>query len=172
MNKISKKIWILVVAIVAVLVAVIVGVNVIGSQSDYKATLKQASKAFEENNQSKLEGMASSISEKIYGQYSSSKEQYKQLINETRENYKLEVGDINKITYKVVSETPIEDSRIEELKDNLQTEYDMDTSKIQKIVQVGITVTVEGKETTVDFAENLYFVQEAGGWKIHYGYLP
>lgn len=172
MNKISKKVWIAVVAVVAVLVVVIVGVNVLGGTSDYQGTLKKFAKAFESNDYGKIEGMASSISEKVYGQYGDAKEQYKRLLNGTKENYKNVVGEITKISYKVSSERELDESRLEELKDNLKAEYDMDTSKIEKIMQVVVEVSVDGKETSSDFSETIFFVKESGGWKIHVGYLP
>ena len=78
----------------AVLVIVIVGVNIAGG-GDYNATLKKAAKAFESNDYSKMESVASTISEKVYGQFGDAKEQYKRLANETKENYKMEVGDID-----------------------------------------------------------------------------
>ena len=59
-----------------------------------------------------------------------------------------------------------------ELKDNLEDLYNMDTSGIKKVVSVDLKITVKGsKKSSTYNVNNLYMVKENSGWKVFYGNL-
>lgn len=105
-------------------------------------------KALQNNDTATLEGVASSISEETFGAW---------------------YGDD---IYDYYDETELSDRRMNELKDNLEDLYNMDTRGIKKVVSVVLKITVKGsKKSSTYNVNNLYMVKENSGWKVFYGNL-
>lgn len=169
-NKIVK----LIIGAIAAIVVIVIIANVAGNFTGYKNTIKKMVKALQNNDTSTLESLASSVSEETFGAWYGDDlyDFYDDKISDTLDKYEDSVGTIKKISYEITDETELSDRRLNELKDNLEDIYNMDTSVIKKVVSVDIKITVKGtKKSSTYNVSDLYMIKENSGWKIFYGNL-
>lgn len=169
-NKVVK----LIIGVIVAIVAIVVIANIAGNYTGYKGTLNKMVKALQNNDTATLESMASSISEETYGGWYGDDvyDYYDAVISDTLDKYEDAVGPIKKISYEITDATELSDRRMNELKDNLEKLYNMDTSGIKKVVQVDLKIKVKGsKKSSTYHVDNLYMIKENSGWKVFYGDL-
>lgn len=169
----NKLVWLIVGVIVAI-VAVVIMANVAGNFTGYKGTINKMVRALQSNDIATLEGMASSISEEEFGAWYGDDiyDYYDEVISDTLDKYEDSVGTIKKISYEITDEKELSDRRMNELNDNLEELYNMDTSSIKKVVGVNLKITVKGsKKSSTYNVKNLYMIKENSGWKVFYGNL-
>ncbi len=160
-------------ALAAIFVLCIV-IGVVSSMNSYKATLDKMVKALRKNDVETLEELSSSISEEVYGTWYGGdlSNYYEGQISNTLDKYEDSVGTIKKISYEITDETELSKRRVNELKDNLVDNYNMDPSDIKKVVNVSLQLTVKGsKKSSAYNVYDLHLIKESGGWKIFYGSL-
>lgn len=173
-EKNSNKIVKLIIGVIAAIVVAVIIANVAGNFTGYKATIKKMVKALQNDDMSTLESLASSVSEETYGAWLGDDvyDYYDDMISDTLDKYEDSVGTIKKISYEITDETELSDRRMNELKDNLEDIYNMDTSVIKKVISVDIKITVKGtKKSSTYNVSSLYMIKENSGWKIFYGNL-
>lgn len=169
-NKIVK----LIIGVIAAIVVIVIIANVAGSLTGYKSTIKKMVKALQNNDISTLESLASSINEETFGAWYGDDiyDYYDDMISDTLDKYEDSVGKIKKISFEITDETELSDRRMNELKDNLEDLFNMDTSDIKKVVKVDLKITVKGtKKSSTYNVSSLYMIKENSGWKIFYGNL-
>lgn len=171
-NKVVK----LIVGVIVAIVAIVVIANIVGNYSGYKGTINKMVKALQNYDTATLESVASSIIEETvvawYGDDYDVYDYYDEAISDTLDKYEDSVGTIKKISYEITDETELSDRRLNELKDNLEDSYNMDTSDIKKVVQVDLKINVKGsKKSSTYNVNNIYMIKENSDWKVFYGNL-
>lgn len=170
----SNKIVILIIGVIVAIVALVIIANVAGNFTGYKGTVNKMVKALQNNDISTLESLASSVSDESLGAWYGDDlyDHYDDMISDALDKYEDNVGTIKKISYEITDETELSDRRINELKDNLENLYNMDTSDIKKVVKIDLKITVKGaKKSSTYNVNNLFMIKENGDWKIFYGNL-
>ena len=173
-NKKDTKIIALVVAAIIAIVAIVIIANVASNFTGYKGAIRKMVKALQNDDVDALETMASAISDEQYEAWYGNKfyDEYDDAIKDTLDKYEDSVGNIKKISFEITDEMEVSDRRIDDLKDELEEKYNMDTSGIKKIMNVELKITVKGsKKSSVYNVHDLYLIKEDGGWKFYYGNL-
>lgn len=164
----NKKKWIPVVigAVIAIVVLVIAG-NVIANHTGYKGTLNKMAKGIQKSDFDRLESLASFIEEDIYD--GDIEDVYDERITNALDTFEDRVGRIKKVKYEIVDVTDLSDRRVEDIKDELIDNYNLDVSDIKKIKEVELDLTVKGSRKSSTYnVESLYLIKEQGGWKLLY----
>lgn len=162
------------IAVIAVVVVAVIAANIIGSFTGYKGTLNKMVKALQKDDTATLETLSSSISEELYEDWYGDKlyDYYDEAVSNTLDKYEDNVGNIKKISYEISDVTELSDRRLDDLKEELIDDYNMDVSGIKKIVKVELKLTVKGgKKSSTYNVDNLFLVKESGGWRLFYGSL-
>lgn len=170
----GSKLIKLVAAVLGAIFVLCIVIGVVASMNSYKATLDKMVKALRKNDTATLESLSSSICEEAYGDWYGGdlSDYYEGQISNTLDKYEDSVGTIKKITYEITDETELSKRRVNELKDSLVDDYNMDPSDIKKVVNVSLQLTVKGsKKSSAYNVYDLYLIKESGGWKIFYGNL-
>lgn len=167
----NKKIVIMLAAGVAVLIIIVLfGINVINSGRGYKVTLGKMVDALQNYDVSALESLASSVSDEVYSdEYGDDYyDQYEYRISEVLDKYEDKVGAIKKVSYEIANVKEISEYRLDEMKDELIDEYNMDADKITEIVLLDVRLTVKGSNKSAVYkVKDLYMIKEDGEWKIY-----
>ncbi|MBQ0028292.1 MAG: hypothetical protein KBS96_06790 [Lachnospiraceae bacterium] len=174
-NDASKYVKLGIIAVVAIIVIVIFA-NILSSFTGYKATLNKMVKAIANDDIDTLEKIASSVSEEqiadYYGKNKDPYDVYESRVDDTLDTFEDRVGEVKKITYKIVDTKELSDRRLEDIKDEWVDNYNLDTDDIKKIVEVEIKLSVKGKKKSASYnVDRLYMIKESGKWKVLYGDL-
>lgn len=166
----------LIAAVVVLIVAAVIAVNVSGRFTGYKGALRTMVKGLEDFDMNALEKVASAIGNGIYGlQYGDGlSDHYEDMVTRKLDYYEDDLGPIRSIKFQVTGETEFSDRRIRKVEEWLEEKYDIDTEAIgiRKIMALDLTLTVRGsKGTEKYYVQDLYLIRERGGWKIYYGSL-
>lgn len=160
----------------AALIVIIVAVVLISSNMGYKGTLNKMCKALVNYDIDTLEDLASSVNEEMvedyYGRNKDPYDVYEDRVSDTLDRFEDKVGEVKKITYVVTDFNEFSDRRLRAIEEELEDEYNMDTSKFKKIAEVELKLTVKGKKKSATYnVRDLYMIKEGGKWKLLYGKL-
>jgi hypothetical protein len=167
-DKKVKRIAGLIVAIVAIAIIF----NVVGYFTGYKGAVNKMVRALKNDDTATLESLICSPEIEIMG-YWDEYDKYDELVSDTLDKYEDSVGAIKKISYEIIDETELSDRRLDEIKENLETGFTVDTSVMKKMIKIDLKITVKGASKSANYyvEDYLYMVKENSGWKIYYDSL-
>lgn len=168
----NNKIIVLVAAAIVAVVALVVIVNIVSNFTGKKGVIRKMCNAIVKEDIDALDAIDSSISEEIYeASYGDDYlDVYEKRVENTLDTFEDKVGEIKSVKFEIVDETEYSDRKMEDIKEELEDDFNMDTSDIKKIVETKVKLTVKGKKKSASYTvDDLYLVKEKGGWKIFYG---
>lgn len=163
----------LIVAIVIIAAIAVAALYLTGALGGYKSTVGKMVKALQNYDVEDMEKLTGSVSEETYSaRYNDVHEYYKEAISDALDRYEDNVGAVKKISYEITDASEFSKRRVEQAKEILVDDYNMDVSQIKKIVSVELQLNVKGaKDTATYMIDNLYLIKEGGKWTIYYGNL-
>lgn len=167
----NKGIIYVAVSIVAIVAIVIVS-NVISSNTGYNGIIKKMVKAFADYDMATLQGLASGVSDEMYGMWYGDEldDYYEDKVSDSLDTIEERVGTIKSISYEITDTTEFSERKMDEVKDSLVDNYNMDVDGIKKIVQVDLKITIKGSKKSSSYnVDSLYAIKESDGWKLFYG---
>ena len=153
---------------------IVIAANVIGKFTGYRATINKMVKALQNDDVDELDELSSSISEEIYDDWYGDDyiDYYEDAVSDTLDTFEDKVGTLKKISYEITDTTEFSKRRLEDVKDALIDNYNMDVDDIKKIIEVELKLDVKGSKKSSSYnVSNLFLIKEDGGWKIYYGTL-
>lgn len=163
----------LIIAIVIIAAIAVVALYITGALGGYKSTVGKMVKALQNYDVEDMEKLTGSVSEETYSAwYGDVHEYYKEAIADALDRYEDNVGAVKRISYEITDSSEFSKRRVEQAKEILVDDYNMDVSQIKKIVSVELQLNVKGaKDTATYMVDKLYLIKEGGKWTIFYGNL-
>ena len=178
----KKKLTIIAVAAGAgfvAIIALIIVLNIVLSNTGYKGTMNKYFNAIEDYD---VDAATELISDATYAtgwydydeaEFEENKKDYvKENVSSTLESFEDKVGNKVKIKYEIVDAEKISDRKYDEFLETLEEVYDYDTSNITKVMEVDYTLNLKGKKNkrTV-YPPTMYLIKEDGKWTVYQGSL-
>lgn len=159
----GKTIFILIVLLIVLAIVV----KIVSSFIGYRGVLRKTMKAFEDYDMDTLEFLASDINQ--CGMFGEDTEDYfSNIVSEQLDLYESTVGHDLKISYEVNEIYELPERKLEKMFENLEKEYDYDTSGIEKVMVVDMTITTKGSKKTENWGKDtLLLLKENGEWQVY-----
>ena len=88
-------------------------------------------------------------------------EEYIDYVNDT---YETLVGKNASVTYEIADKNPAEDSTAETIKNHLESEYNIEKSSIQEVIEIEIELTIKGDDDEDTSETTVNAVEISGNW--------
>jgi hypothetical protein len=88
-------------------------------------------------------------------------EEYIDYVNDT---YETLVGKNASVTYEIADKNPADDSTAETIKNHLESEYNIEKSSIQEVIEIEIELTIKGDDDEDTSETTVNAVEISGNW--------
>lgn len=141
--------------------------NYISSITGYKGTIRKTMNALEKYDMSTLTSIASEIS--YHGQDKQKVDQYfSDMVSRSLDQFEATVGHDVHIDYEINDNYILSERKYDEFLTDIEKLYGCDTSNVQEIMALELTVSIEGsKGSSSHVYTDMYLINEDGDWKVY-----
>ena len=161
------------IVIAAIAIALIaVGFSSYNYFTGYTNVLNKLVNAVKNNDVETISQYSSYINEGVVYGYKNVDEYYEDILDDMLDTMEEKVGTIKKITYQITDEMELSQRKVDDLKEYLIENKNINSDYIKKIVKIELKVDVQGtsNKTASFYVTNLFMIKEQGGWRFCYGF--
>lgn len=166
MNKIIALSAIGVVALVIIIAAVVL----VSKSAGYKGKINKALACMKNEDVDGMMKLTSHLLIDAADEYDVDLEdEYEELIDDMLDDISDDVGDIKSLSFEVRDAKELSERKLEDLKETLEDDYDVDSDDIKAVVEVSGKIKAKGKNKEKSYGDQHFIcIKENGGWKLIY----